>query len=195
MSTYSKSKTLSEQAAWDFIKDHKPSFDLVCVNPGFVQGPLLSPIDCSSAEIIIWLTTGKVPAIPDISLPIVDVRDVAFAHLSALTTAEASGKRFILVSDGGAPVEFFTLGGWVKEALEPHGYKVTSRRLPSWVVRVGSWFDPTMKQMHEHLGDKFYLDTRASQNILGVKYISCKDAVLAMCATLNEFGVGKKAKK
>jgi nucleoside-diphosphate-sugar epimerase len=35
---YSASKMLSEKAAWDYMKEHKPAFDLVVLVPSFVWG-------------------------------------------------------------------------------------------------------------------------------------------------------------
>jgi nucleoside-diphosphate-sugar epimerase len=41
----------------------------------------------------------KLPGLVRIMLPIVDVRDVAQAHLMALKVKEAAGNRFILYTD------------------------------------------------------------------------------------------------
>lgn len=44
---YEASKTLSEVAAWDFMKANKGTvkFDLVAVNPGLILGPGLHEVD------------------------------------------------------------------------------------------------------------------------------------------------------
>ena len=39
----------------------------------------------------------KMPALPYVSIPLVDVRDVAEAHLQAVKVSKAAGKRFMLV--------------------------------------------------------------------------------------------------
>ena len=48
---YGKSKLKAEQAAWEFVKklDESKRFELVVVNPSYVQGPLLS---ASSGEVL-----------------------------------------------------------------------------------------------------------------------------------------------
>ncbi|KAK7425557.1 hypothetical protein QQZ08_007998 [Neonectria magnoliae] len=38
---YVASKALSERAVWDWMTEHKPSFDVVCVNPSLILGPHL----------------------------------------------------------------------------------------------------------------------------------------------------------
>ena len=63
---YSKSKTLAEKAAWDFLQDLPESerFELVVINPSFILGPTLIPGDFSSAEIISKIMKGKFPGMP-----------------------------------------------------------------------------------------------------------------------------------
>ena len=41
---------------------------------------------------------GSLPGVPRVNLPIVDVRDVALAHLNAIKVPEARNQRFILSS-------------------------------------------------------------------------------------------------
>lgn len=44
--SYDRSKTMAEKAAWDFVQDNKGHhFELAVVNPGFIIGPLLSDVD------------------------------------------------------------------------------------------------------------------------------------------------------
>ncbi len=40
------------------------------------------------------------PAVPKIYMPIADVRDVAAAHVKAMTSSEAAGHRHIVLSQG-----------------------------------------------------------------------------------------------
>ncbi|NBU85708.1 MAG: NAD-dependent epimerase/dehydratase family protein, partial [Actinobacteria bacterium] len=73
---YSKSKTLAERAAWEFVAGG--SMELVTINPGFILGPPLGAAgDGQSVSMISDLIAGKMPMIPDIAMSMVDVRDVA----------------------------------------------------------------------------------------------------------------------
>ncbi len=45
---YRASKTMAERAAWEFVETHKPSWDLVTVNPPLVFGPIIHQVN--SAE-------------------------------------------------------------------------------------------------------------------------------------------------
>lgn len=82
-SPYEKSKTMAEKAAWDFQatlpQDEK--FEIVTINPGLVLGPNLNKAQFSSGDIIKKLMMKEIPGMPKMSMPTVDVRDVAEAHL------------------------------------------------------------------------------------------------------------------
>ena len=55
--------------------------------------------DFASGEIASKLMNNKMPAIPKLSFGCVDVREVAQAHVAALKSDEAQGKRFILAEN------------------------------------------------------------------------------------------------
>ena len=83
---YERSKTLAEKAAWDFI-DALPDgekFELVTINPGLVFGPNLNEAQFESGDLIKKLMLKQMFAIPNIKFVLVDVRDVAQAHLRAI---------------------------------------------------------------------------------------------------------------
>ncbi|KAL4586257.1 hypothetical protein LXL04_010892 [Taraxacum kok-saghyz] len=92
---YALSKTLAEKAAVKFCEEN--GLDLVVINPGFVLGPLLQPtLNLTSEEFIALIETGK-EVFPGGIYGIVDVRDVAIAHILAFENLEASG-RYLMVS-------------------------------------------------------------------------------------------------
>jgi len=87
INAYEKSKTLAERAAWDFV-DKLPEhekFELSTVNPCLVFGPTLVKTDFSSGKIMNMFMQGQIPCgVPLMSFSLVDVRDVAQAHLNCL---------------------------------------------------------------------------------------------------------------
>ena len=89
---YHYSKTLAELAAWDFIMKKKPPFDLVVINPFMVIGPSIGPSLNTSNQIIRDIMMGVYPGIMDLNWGLVDVRDVATAHILAMETDAASGR-------------------------------------------------------------------------------------------------------
>ncbi|XP_073129256.1 phenylacetaldehyde reductase-like [Henckelia pumila] len=84
---YYMAKTLAEEAAWKFSKEN--GIDLVVMNPGFVTGPMLQPTPNCSTEIFLDFMKGK-GVLP--SYQIVDVRDVAQAHVSGFENPSAHGR-------------------------------------------------------------------------------------------------------
>ncbi|GAY36939.1 hypothetical protein CUMW_025520, partial [Citrus unshiu] len=89
---YAISKTLAEQAAWKFAEEN--GIDLVTIHPGLVLGPLLQPNLNLSVEVILKLIQGS-PIYPS-PYRLVDVRDVAHAHIQALEVPMANG-RYMMV--------------------------------------------------------------------------------------------------
>jgi nucleoside-diphosphate-sugar epimerase len=96
---YDKSKLLAERAAWDYWNGLPADdrFELVVVIPGLIQGPTLITGEFSSMNYMRMLMMGVMPALPKVMFPIVDIRDVAQAHLNAIKVPEARNQRFICV--------------------------------------------------------------------------------------------------
>jgi nucleoside-diphosphate-sugar epimerase len=90
---YQYSKTLAEKEAWK-IAEGQNQWTLAVINPGFVLGPSLSKrVDSTSIDTMRSLLNGKFKTgVPDLWFGMVDVRDVAKAHILAATRPEASGR-------------------------------------------------------------------------------------------------------
>lgn len=109
---YVASKTFAERAAWEFMVETNPGFDLVTINPPMVYGPLYdasvfkSPQELNQTNFNLYndfldpKLTSESPVPPEGLHLYVDVRDVARAHLLAAMKPAAGGNRF-LVSPGG----------------------------------------------------------------------------------------------
>lgn len=83
---YDKSKVMAERLAWKFHSElpEADRFEMITIHPGFIIGPVLIKTPFTSEEIINKLMMGKFPGLPKIYMAVVDVRDVALAHLRAL---------------------------------------------------------------------------------------------------------------
>jgi nucleoside-diphosphate-sugar epimerase len=107
VAAYLASKKVAEEAAWKFMADNKPSFDLTVLNPHVIIGPMLQPlagpknITGTNVFPIYNFLNGAYDKIEGLIFPgwhYVDARDVAKAHILSMTTPAASNKRIILVS-------------------------------------------------------------------------------------------------
>ncbi|WKA01859.1 hypothetical protein VitviT2T_020112 [Vitis vinifera] len=87
---YVLSKTLAEEAAWKFAKEH--GIDLVTMNPGVMIGPPLQPTINLTMEIILNMINEVPYTFPSSTYKWVDVRDVANAHIQAFEISSASGR-------------------------------------------------------------------------------------------------------
>jgi len=90
-SWYPLSKTLAERKAWE-VASQQNRWSLVVINPTLVVGPLLQKSLNTSSEIILDYLNGKKQKISTGSLGLVDVRDVALAHVLAFENPQASGR-------------------------------------------------------------------------------------------------------
>ncbi|XP_011090033.1 cinnamoyl-CoA reductase 1-like [Sesamum indicum] len=87
------SKTLAEDAAWEFVKEK--GIDMVTINPGMVIGPLLQPtLNTSCAAILNLINGGETH--PNSTFGWINVKDVANAHILAFENPSANG-RYCLV--------------------------------------------------------------------------------------------------
>ncbi len=79
-STYEKSKILAERALWELPKGET---QVVAINPGLVLGPGINGASSTSTDVVLRPMENKMPGVPNLLFSIVDVRDVATAHLRA----------------------------------------------------------------------------------------------------------------
>jgi dihydroflavonol-4-reductase len=94
--SYSYSKTVAEQVAWE-ICNKQSSWDLVVINPSLVIGPGINPRSTSeSFKLIRQLGDGNAKfGVPEFYIGVVDVRDVADAHLKAGYLSLAKGRYIV----------------------------------------------------------------------------------------------------
>src|SRR5262249_54505200 len=100
---YRISKILAERAAWDFMTEAgtgKPgATEFTTVLPGAVFGPVLGADNLGSVQITQRWRQGCPRLLPKLGFWVVDVRDLAEAHISAMTVPKAAGERFIVAGD------------------------------------------------------------------------------------------------
>lgn len=156
---YAKSKTLAERAAWDYVKElpEDKKFELAVINPGMVIGPLLSKRYTTSHLAVKSLLDRSKPVMPKLNCNITDVRDVAQAHLKALTLDEAAGKRHLIVNHS---VWMKDLAAIVQKEFRPKGYFVVSLTAPNFLVRVSSFVDRSAKMVAGRLGREVKYDNK-----------------------------------
>ena len=186
---YVKSKTLAEQAAWRFVEDEGGGLELATINPVGVFGPVLGKDFASSVEIVRRIVDGALPGYPNLSLQAVDVRDVASAHLLAMTNPAAKGQRFLATADGVFTMK--ELGGVLKSNLGDAGRRVPTRSIPNIGVRIAALFDKPLRQIVPELGDVKEASNAKAREVLGWTPRTKEDAVVATAESLIRLGLVK----
>ena len=184
-SSYSKSKTLAEQAAWEFIKsaENKNGMELVSVNPSNVFGPVLDNRHHTSTEWFLTLMRREIPGLTRTQLHFVDVRDLVNMIEKAMLTPQAAGKRFI-ANGASIPLQEFAL--LLDRNFASKGYRVPTRVLPDWLVRFFAILIPKTKPVVDTLGWTFVLSTEQAQSVLGWQPRPYEGTVLEMAQSLIE---------
>ena len=190
---YQKSKTRAEKAAWDFVNklEDDKKFELAVVNPVLVAGPLLSIATSGSTSnaSILRLLTNNVPALANVSFNIVDVRDVAASHISAMEKAEAVGNRHLLT---GQSLWMREIADIIAREFKPQGYAIPSFVMPKFGIWAAKFFDPSVKMIYPMLNKRFQYSNERMRNILGVEPRDITTTILDTCYNLIELGVVPK---
>jgi nucleoside-diphosphate-sugar epimerase len=186
---YVKSKTLAERAAWDFIAAEGRGLELSVVNPVAVLGPVLAPDYSTSIMVVQRLMDGAVPGCPQLTLGVVDVRDVADLHIRAMTDPAAMGERFLAVAGDFLSMREIALV--LKRRLGAAARRVPTRQLPNWLVRIAALTDPTVRQFLPELGKSKNATNAKARRLLGWSPRSSEEAIVATAESLMQLGLLK----
>jgi len=186
MSSYVKSKTLAERAAWDFIAREGGALELSVVNPVGVLGPVLGPDYPTSIQLVQRLMDGAIRGCPRLSFGIVDVRDVADLHLRAMINPAAKGERFLAAA--GESIAMMEIASVLRARMGKAAERVPTRVLPDFMVRLAALFDPAIAQIVPELG-KFKKVTNAkARRALDWTPRSNEEAIVATAQSLVRLG-------
>ena len=195
-SPYSYSKVRAERAAWEFMENEDPGFDLVSVNPTMVFGPTLVRRVNQSHAFFIGLTDGSAPAIVAIDHPMVDVRDVARAHILAMESPAATG-RYLLAAGNFTPARIVDrarrLG--IDDRFRLPRLRL-DRGLGVALSRAVIPFQPRGNRgfLRESLGKRWVVDGSRAERDLGLDYRDLDQTIDDTWTSLDEWGLlGRRA--
>jgi nucleoside-diphosphate-sugar epimerase len=179
---YGKSKTLSERAAWDFVAVEGGAMQLTTMLPVAVMGPVMGREISGANHIVQRMLAGDMPGFPDLFIPIVDVRDVASAHVLALTHPGAAGERFLLAS--GRPLPMKEIGAVIKAALGERAKRVPKRSIPNWVLRAMAFFNADIRPFVSDLGYAKKISNDKARRLLEWKPREPREAIVAAAKSM-----------
>ncbi len=189
---YSYSKTVAEKEAWK-IADAQDQWDLVVINPTLVIGPGINPHATSeSFNMVRQMGDGtmKIGA-PRWGFGMVDVRDLAKAHIAAAFTPEANGRHII----NGHNTDLFEMS---QALLAKYGndYPIPRRALPKWLVWLSAPFmggGMTQKTVSRNIDVPWRGDNSKSIRELAMSYRSMQESMEDMFQQLIDSGQLKTA--
>jgi nucleoside-diphosphate-sugar epimerase len=171
---YSYSKTMAEKDAW-VIAEAQDRWDLLTINPGWILGPSVSKrTESTSIRTMIEFGNGTYKnGVPELWSNIVDVRDVATAHIKAGFTPEASG-RHIVVSEEATLLD-------IAKILQKHfgrDYPFPRREAPKFLFwLVAPMYGHTRKFVSKNVGIRVKVDTSYSKIDLNMSYTSIEQTI------------------
>jgi nucleoside-diphosphate-sugar epimerase len=183
INAYVESKTLAEKAAWSIADKHGRRKDLVAVNPGPIFGPLLDEDPGTSANMIVRMLGGKVPAVPEIQMIIADVRDVAGLHLAAMTNPAAGGRRFPLGDRSYSLMEIVRMVG---QTIPARAGKLPKFELPDWVTRIVGRIDGEVRGSLCELGYARTTESLEAKALLGRTLVPAEETIAVTARTIME---------
>ncbi len=174
---YSYSKTVAEKKAWEIAK-MQSRWDLITINPSFVMGPFLNPTETTSESInfLKQLASGAMKSgIPKFGIGLVDVRDVAEAHLRAGMTPSAKGRHITSAHNT-------NLYEMAVALVEKYGndYPLPQKALAKWlVVLLGPIMDSTFsrKTLRNNVNVDWKADNSKIKSELGIQFRSMKETM------------------
>lgn len=171
---YPYSKTMAEKEAWTIVKKQN-RWDLVVINPGFILGPSLSRrTDSTSIDLMIQLYSGKFKiGAPAGDHAMVDVRDVAKAHILAGFTPGASGRHLTAAHQK----DFLAIAKIVRD-MHP-AYPVPTKHLAKWLFKLlGPFMGFSRKYVERNVGHDVVFDNSYIQEDLKMSFIPFEKTVI-----------------
>ena len=183
---YAYSKTLAERLAWKMAKE-QDRWDLVAVNPGLVFGPALSPhTNSESVRIMRDFGTGfyRLGA-ARFEFGIVDVRDVAGAHVQAALRPDVGG-RYIVVSE---TMDLKQIADVLRDAYGD-GFPFPRLTLPRFVVYLLAPLRGLPRRVvQRNVGYPLKFDSRRAGSELGIRLRPAAETIVDHFAQLLADGL------
>lgn len=188
---YQYSKTMAEKAAWQVYEDQKNNdnaWDLVVINPGLIMGKALTSNSVSgSIDLLKQFASGIMRfGAPSIYISLVDVQNVADAHINAAFTPEANG-RYILVDKC---LDFVGMNKVLAKQFPKYPLpKRKFKKLAFWLI--APLIGQKREMIKKNVNYKIAFDNSRSQQDLGIKYIPIEESIIGLFQSMIDNGIIK----
>ena len=204
---YALSKTMAELAAWT-MAGSQTQYKLITINPGFVMGPGVKyHADSASYQTFLRLTesTARSAGVPNIGTTVVDVRDVAYAHIAAAYVPTAKGRYLVVgqscfFSDWGQAVVAGTKNTNGKKVKDDEPTPPSSRPplpiahkksiIPKWLLWcLAPYVGLGRSFVWKNIDYTVHVDTTKSKTELGIAYRPMEETFQDMFQQLVDLGI------
>jgi nucleoside-diphosphate-sugar epimerase len=185
LSAYNKSKVLAERAAWNFMEQEGGSLELSVINPMGIFGTSFTKDLSSGFELLQKVMDGSMKVLPNISLGIVDVRDVADLHIRAMTNPKAKGQRFLALSGG--TMSLLEIADLLRNEMPEAAANASTKTIPNWLIRIAALFNAQAKAIAPLVGIYRNASNEKARTLLGWTPRSNQEAILATAKSLIDF--------
>ena len=184
---YGLAKVKAEKVVrnWHATSNAETRPRMVTIHPSVVFGPPMSKIHLrGSLSFVMALVRREIPVVLPMQINIVDVRDVAEAHVRALTQGEDAG-RYLTVS---GDMQFKDISLALRQA-HPE-LKTPTFTLPYPAALVVSIFHPRLNLAwaRQHLRRRLYWDATPAERDLGMSWRAPQEALLDSMPVILENG-------
>lgn len=186
LTAYIRSKTLAEQAAWSLAEEAGRRQNLAVINPGGILGPLLDDDPGTTGALVVRMLQGGMPAAPAVRLGWVDVRDVAEAHIAAMKSSGAGGRRHIV---SGETLSLMQIAEVLGAGIPEYRKRMPRFEMPGWVIPIIAAFDRSLRDIAPETGPIKRTDPTAAEALLGRSLRPASEAVLATGHSAIEKGL------
>lgn len=186
---YPYSKTVAERAAWE-ICDAQSRWDMVTINPGLVLGPALTTASKSGSMTTMkaFVDGSLAGGAPDLEFGLVDVRDVASAHITAGFTPEAHGRYIV----NAGSITMLQMGKILRRRFG-HSYPFPLMKVPKPVFKlVAPVAGFTREFVDKNVGHPLRFDNSRSREELGLTYRDPADTVTEQFQQMIDDGLVHK---
>ena len=185
LTAYPVSKTRAELSAWAYADAQGYKDKLITVCPGLVFGPDDYENGGASQGLIKAMFDGEFPMVPKVAYPIIDVRDCAAIHVSAMTADGTGGRRLL----AGSNTLWFSAIAQILREEYPRAKKLPKSELPNIIVKMMAKFDDRVRGILPDLGTFHTADMTYVTNLTGVVPRPAREAIIAAARSLAVSGV------
>uniref|UniRef100_A0A1I8AHZ0 Cinnamoyl-CoA reductase n=1 Tax=Steinernema glaseri TaxID=37863 RepID=A0A1I8AHZ0_9BILA len=130
------------------------------------------------------------PAVPQLQLALVDVRDVAKAHVASMLSKEADGHRILVTAQ--PSFWFKDIARVLAKEFYRQGYSLPRFTVPYPLVWLYSFVDSQTKAILQRIGFEVKFDNSKAKKLLGLSFTDPAHSLVEMAYSMVERGIVPK---